>query len=64
MKKIHGWLILFIGYAFGLLGLTILLAYLSNFVNIIDANPFVILVFACTLALNLIGAYVIHRSLD
>ena len=63
MKKIHGWLIIFTGYAFGLLGLTILLAYLSDFVNIIDANPFVILVFVSTLMLNLLGAYVIHRSI-
>ncbi len=64
MKKIHGWLILFIGYVFGLFGVTILLAYLSNFVDIIDANPFVILVFISTFALNLMGAYVIHRSIE
>jgi hypothetical protein len=62
MRKLHGWLIIFIGYAFGLFGLIILVSYLENFINILDANPYVILMFVCTLALNLMGAYVIHRS--
>lgn len=64
MKKIHGWFMIFTAYAFALLGLAILLAYLQNFVRIIDANPYVILIFVCTLALNLLGAYVIHNSAD
>jgi len=62
MKKIHGWFIIFIGYAFGLLTVVILITYLENFMNIIAANPYVILMFVCSLALNVIGAYVIHRS--
>ena len=62
MKKIHGWFMIFTGYAFALLGLAILLAYLQNFIRIMDANPYVILIFVCTLALNLMGAYVIHKS--
>jgi hypothetical protein len=62
MKKIHGWFIIFIGYAFSLLGIVILIAYLESFINIIDANPYVISMFVCSLALNLMGAYVIHRS--
>lgn len=64
MKKIHGWFMIFTAYAFALLGLAILLAYLQNFVTIMDANPYVILIFVCTLALNLLGAYVIHNSAD
>jgi hypothetical protein len=64
MKKIHGWFMIFTAYAFALLGLAILLAYLQNFVWIMDANPYVILIFICTLALNLLGAYVIHKSAD
>jgi hypothetical protein len=55
---------IFTAYAFALLGLAILLAYLQNFVRIMDANPYVILIFVCTLALNLMGAYVIHKSAD
>jgi len=62
MKKIHGWFIIFVGYAFGLFGLAILISYLQNFISIFDANPYVILIFVCTVALNLMGAYVIHRS--
>jgi len=62
MRKIHGWLMIFIAYAFGLFGIVILISYLENFVNILAENPYVILIFVCTLALNLIGAYVIHRS--
>jgi fumarate reductase subunit C len=64
MKKIHGWFIIFVGYAFGLLGLAILISYLENFISIVDANPYVIMIFVCTLALNIMGAYVIHRSED
>jgi hypothetical protein len=64
MKKIHGWFMIFTAYAFALLGLAILLAYLKNFVTIMDANPYVILIFVCTLGLNLLGAYVIHNSAD
>jgi len=61
MKKIHGWFIIFLGYAFGLLSIAILIAYLQNFMSIISANPYVILMFLCSLALNIMGAYVIHR---
>ena len=64
MKKIHGWFIIFVGYAFALFGVAILLSYLQNFISILDANPYVIMIFVCTLALNLMGAYVIHRSDD
>jgi hypothetical protein len=64
MKKIHGWFMIFTGYAFGLFGLAILVSYLQTFINILGVNPYVILVFVCTLALNLMGAYVIHRSKD
>lgn len=64
MRKIHGWFMIFIGYAFGLLGLAILLAYLQSFIRIMDANPYVILIFVCTLTLNLMGAYVIHQSAE
>ena len=64
MKKIHGWFIIFVGYAFGLLGVAILISYLENFISIVDANPYVIMIFVCTLALNIMGAYVIHRSED
>jgi fumarate reductase subunit C len=64
MKKIHGWFIIFVGYAFGLFGLAILISYLQNFISILDANPYVIMIFVCTLTLNLMGAYVIHRSED
>ena len=62
LRKIHGWLMIFIAYVFGLFGIIILISYLENFVNILVENPYVILIFVCTLALNLIGAYVIHRS--
>jgi len=61
MKKIHGWFIIFIGYVFSLLAIAILIAYLQNFMSIIGANPYVILMFLCSLALNVMGAYVIHR---
>jgi hypothetical protein len=64
MRKIHGWFMIFAGYAFTLLGLAILLAYLQNFVQIMNVNPYVLLIFVCTLALNLMGAYVIHRSTE
>jgi len=64
MRKIHGWFMIFAGYAFALLGLAILLAYLQNFIQIMDVNPYVLLIFVCTLALNLMGAYVIHRSAE
>lgn len=64
MKKIHGWFIIFTGYVFSLLAIAILIAYLESFLHIINANPYVILMFICSLALNLIGAYVIHRSED
>jgi hypothetical protein len=64
MKKIHGWFIIFIGYVFGLLSIAILIAYLETFMSIIVANPYVILMFLCSLGLNLIGAFVIHRSTD
>jgi hypothetical protein len=64
MRKIHGWFMVFAGYAFGLLGLAILLAYLQNFVQILNVNPYVLLIFVCTLALNLMGAFVIHRSTE
>jgi hypothetical protein len=64
MKKIHGWFIIFVGYGFGLLAITILIIYLENFMSILAANPYVIMVFLCSLALNIIGAYVIHRSED
>ncbi|HMK83202.1 MAG TPA: hypothetical protein VK503_05760 [Candidatus Bathyarchaeia archaeon] len=61
MKKIHGWFIIFIGYAFGLLTIAILVSYLETFMNILIDNPYVILMFLCSLMLNLIGAYVIQR---
>jgi len=64
MKKIHGWFIIFIGYVFSLLAIAILISYLETFMSIIDANPYVILMFLSSLALNLIGAYVIHRCKD
>jgi predicted tellurium resistance membrane protein TerC len=64
MRKIHGWFIIFTGYAFSLLAVAILIAYLETFINILDANPYVILIFICAIALNLMGAYVIHRSED
>jgi hypothetical protein len=62
MKKIHGWFIIFLGYAFGLLAIAILIAYLQNFVSIMTENPYVVLMFLSSLGLNIIGAYVIHRS--
>jgi predicted tellurium resistance membrane protein TerC len=61
MKKIHGWFIIFTGYVFGLLAIAILIAYLQNFMSIIQANPYVILMFICSIALNIMGAYVIQR---
>jgi predicted tellurium resistance membrane protein TerC len=64
MRKVHGWFMIFAGYAFALLGLAILLAYLQNFVQIMNANPYVLMIFVCTLGLNLMGAYVIHRSTE
>jgi hypothetical protein len=64
MKKIHGWFMIFCGYAFALLGLAILLTYLQSFIMIMEVNPYVILVFVCTLILNLLGAYVIHKSAE
>lgn len=64
MRKIHGWFIIFVGYAFGLFGVAILIAYLENFISILDANPYVIMIFVFTIALNLMGAYVIHRSTE
>jgi fumarate reductase subunit C len=64
MKKIHGWFIIFVAYAFALFAVAILISYLQNFINILNANPYVIMIFVCTLALNLMGAYVIHRSED
>jgi predicted tellurium resistance membrane protein TerC len=64
MRKIHGWFIIFTGYAFSLLAVAILIVYLQNFLNILDTNPYVILIFLCAIALNLMGAYVIHRSKD
>jgi len=62
MKKIHGWFIIFLGYVFSLLALAILIIYLQNFLEIINVNPYVIMMFISSIALNLIGAYVIHRS--
>ena len=62
MKKIHGWFIIFIGYVFSLLAIAILIIYLENFLQIMNVNPYVILIFVFSVALNLIGAYVIHRS--
>ena len=64
MRKIHGWFMIFTAYAFGLLAVAILVSYLENFVNILNENPYVILIFLCTVALNLMGAYVLHRSKD
>jgi len=64
MRKIHGWFIIFTGYAFSLLAVAILISYLENFINILYANPYVILIFICAIAINLMGAYVIHRSED
>jgi predicted tellurium resistance membrane protein TerC len=64
MKKIHGWFIIFLGYVFSLLAISILITYLENFLQIVNANPYVILMFVSSLGLNLIGAYVIHRSQD
>jgi len=64
MKKIHGWFIIFLGYAFGLLTIAILIAYLENFIDIVEDNQYIILMFLCSLGLNIIGAYVIHRSKD
>ena len=62
MNKIHGWFIIFLGYVFGLLSVAILIAYLQNFMSILEANPYVILMFICSIALNVIGAYVIQRA--
>jgi hypothetical protein len=62
MRKIHGWFMIFCGYAFALLGLAVLLIYLQNFISIIAINPYVIMVFICALILNLLGAYVINQS--
>ena len=64
MRKIHGWFMIFTAYAFALLAVAILISYLENFVNIFVENPYVILIFLCTVALNLLGAYVIHRSAE
>ena len=64
MKKIHGWFIIFLGYVFGLLAIAILIVYLQDFMSIVTANPYVILMFISSLALNVIGAYVIHRCTE
>ena len=64
MRKIHGWFMVFTAYAFGLLAVVILIAYVNDFVNILNENPYVILLFLCTIVLNLMGAYVLHRSKD
>jgi len=64
MRKIHGWYILFVGYVFQLLGMSILVSYLQPTVNIIAQNPHVLMTIVLGMVLGAMGTYVVHRSTE
>jgi len=62
MRKTHGWYIVFVGYVFELLGISILVSYLQSTVNVVAQNPYVLLTIILGMILGAMGTYVVHRS--